>query len=170
MHLRHSLQVGALAVAIVTAPLRAHAAWTIAGSFGQGLEASPRSGAARATSLMVAPGYGVGEALRVELGLAGTVDAAKRGLFDFEVRPMLVVAPPGFPIYGRFVAAAVSLLHGPSAVGLGAALGVDTGPWSGVHFFFEGGVLPRRGVGPAGKQRLEWVAEGQAGIVYPLSL
>jgi hypothetical protein len=158
----------ALAAAVVAAPLSARGAWTLAGSFGQGVEVSPRSGVAQTTSLLVAPGYGLGEALRAELGLVTAVDSLNHGQLDLELRPMLVIAPSQFPAYGRLIVAGVNLARGPRSVAVGAALGIDSGLWSGLHLFLEGGALPRQGKGPGGKKQMEWIGEARAGLVYPL--
>lgn len=162
MHrLKHHVLSSCLVAAVCAAPLAtAHAGLTLATSLGYGYQVSPTS-QTDATSLMVAPGFGLGSLLRLELGILGAWDAARAGNtagLGLQFRPMLVVSPPVLPIYGRLVLAMVDPFASTRTVAYGAAGGVSVS-LGGLGLFAEAGVLPR-----SYNAVISWVVEGRAGL------
>ena len=112
------------------------------------------------TNLMIAPGYGFGTFLRAELGLVTAFGDAKNSDFDLELRPMLVIAPPVIPVYGRAVFAVTNLLgDGDTIIAYGGAVGVVFDLMDTVGVFAEAGLLPR-----SVNDTMTWIVEGRAGV------
>jgi hypothetical protein len=151
-----ALVLGLLAVAPA-----AHAGWIVEGSVGKGVVVSPKppSGVSRATqtNLMIAPGYTFIDILRFEVGLVGDLPDLQASKFNLQFRPMLVVAPPIFPLYGRAIFAVTNVLHGKTTIAYGAAAGFKLG-FGPVGVFAEAGVLPR-----SVASTINWVVEGRLG-------
>ena len=146
----------ALAVlAFCAVPLTAQAGFVVEGSVGKGLTVDPLDDTA--TNIMIAPGYGLGEILRLELGFAFNLPDV--GDFDLELRPMLVLDPPLFPVYGRLILGVTGLLS-DVVIAYGGALGVG-GSLFGIGAFAEVGVLPR-----SVADTMFWVIEGRLGVYY----
>lgn len=135
----------------------ARAGWIVEGSVGKGVSVSPKPVKATQTNLMIAPGYTLIDILRLELGVVGDLPDLKASKFDLELRPMIVVAPPIFPLYGRAIFAVTNMFHGKTTVAYGAAAGLKFGLGP-VGVFAEAGFLPRSVAGT-----IDWVIEGRLG-------
>jgi hypothetical protein len=164
------LRVLALALALTT-PAAASAGATLAFSVGSGWQTSPSE--RTPTNVMLAPGWAIGP-LRAEVGLAAaladvTNPTTGRADTELEVRPMLVIAPPTVPVYGRAILAVTNLVDGPRDVAYGGALGLSF-DLAGAGVFVEAGVLPRSVTValPAGgtDDELRWFVEGRVGVSY----
>ena len=150
-----ALVLGLLAVAPA-----ARAGWIIEGSVGKGVKVSPSPVKATMTNLMIAPGYTVIDILRLELGLVADLPDIKASNFDLQLRPMIVVAPPILPLYGRAIFAVTNLLHKngeKTTIAYGAAAGLKLGVGP-VGVFAEAGLLPR-----SVASKINWVIEGRIG-------
>ncbi len=132
--------VAALFTAAVAAPLPAFAGGIIEFSAGTGYMMSAPKGRTP-TTVMVAPGYGLGEMIRLELGVLAALGDVEGGTFDMELRPMLVLDPPLIPIYGRIIAG-VNLKEEPRQVVYGGAVGMSVS-LAGIGLFGEGAYVPR---------------------------
>ena len=147
---------------LALAPAVAHAGIILEGSVGKGVKVSPGDAAATQTNLMLTPGVTLlSDILRLEVGFVGDLPDIKNSKFDLQIRPMVVVAPPILPIYGRGIIAVVNLFHnnGPKTiVAYGAAAGLKFGLGP-VGVFAEAGLLPRSVAGT-----INWVIEGRAGV------
>ena len=154
-----------LVILVGVAPLRAaRADATLALSLGYGQQLTPTS-QTESTNLMVAPGFGIGNVLRIELGILGAVEASRPGSNSgpgLQFRPMLVISPPLLPVYGRLIVAAVDPFSAKRTLAYGAALGL-TVALSSVGLFVEAGILPR-----AYNTYFAWVLEGRAGVYFNL--
>jgi hypothetical protein len=151
-----ALVLGLLAIA----PAAARAGWIVEGSLGKGVKVSPKPATATQTNIMIAPGYTLLDILRLELGVVSDLPDVKASKFDLQFRPMLVVAPPIFPLYGRAIFAVANVLHnnGPKTVlAYGAAAGLKLG-FGPVGVFAEAGLLPR-----SVNSTISWVIEGRLG-------
>jgi hypothetical protein len=134
----------------------ARAGWIVEGSVGKGVSVSPKPVTATQTNIMIAPGYTVLDILRLEVGVLAALPDVKASKFDLEFRPMLVVAPPILPIYGRAIFAVANVLHKTQiAYGAAAGLKLGVGP---VGVFAEAGLLPR-----SVSSKIYWVIEGRIG-------
>lgn len=132
-----------VAGSIVMAPTSAQAGWVIEGSVGKGAQVSPSPVKAESTNVMVAPGYHLFSLLRLQLGLVGDLGDIEGRSFDLQVRPMIGIYPPLFPLYGRLIFAMQGLLDDPH-IAVGGAAGLKLGiPMTGLGVFAEVGVLPR---------------------------
>jgi hypothetical protein len=143
-------------------------------SIGSGAQQNPSSMERVPTNLMLAPGWGFAGILKLELGLAANLADVQSSRFDLELRPMLVVSPPLFPLYLRGITVVQNLLNGPTTAGYGGALGMSFGLF-GAGFFMEAGGLARTvtvstvtgGTSPPTSQNeLRWGFEGRAGAYY----
>ena len=150
------ITVIALVCGLWLGPLTANAGAIISGSLGGG--AVVKGGGSHPINIMIAPGYGLGEMIRLELGIVGDVANREGGGFDLGLRPMLVIDPPLIPVFVRVIAGVVNLLgDGPDdpQIVYGGALGIG-GSLFGFGMFLEAGILP---VGGASKI----ILEGRAG-------
>ena len=109
---------------------------------------------------MLAPGWGIGDWVRAELGLVTALGDTTGGKFDLELRPMFVLAPPMVPVYGRAIFAVTNLLNSPIVLAYGAAVGVGIS-LGGIGLFGEVGILPRSIAGT-----FVWILEGRLGVYY----
>ena len=126
-------------------------------SLGKGASVSPDT-VAQPLNLMVAPGVQIA-VIRLQLGLVADVPDVKDSEFDIGLRPMLTIAPPILPLYGRLVFAFNNLLNDERrTVSYGAALGLSFS-LAGVGIFAEAGVLPR-----SKNNVTSWVVEGRLGM------
>ncbi len=152
---------------------------TLAMSLGQEIQFKPPpSGQARATSLMISPGYQLDKMFRVELGINYMIDAMRRGKTDLQIRPTMTAEFfPGW--YARLHLGVAHLLDedaGEQRLSVGGSMGriVKMG---GVPFFGELGITPRTEMtmsertNPDGekKYRLFWIAEVRVGATYTFS-
>jgi hypothetical protein len=137
----------------------APAAWaglTVEGSYGKGVKLSPSPAKAEQSNFMIAPGVTF-PFLKLELGFAWDVPDTTPSKHNLELRPMLVIAPPLLPIYGRAIFAVTNLLHDKTTIAWGAALGLSIGLGP-IGIFAEAGVLPR-----SRDSKINWVLEGRIG-------
>ena len=149
---------------------------TLAMSLGQEFQFKPPPvGQARATSLMIAPGYQLDKMFRVEFGINYMIDAMRRGKTDLQIRPSMTAEFfPGW--YGRVHLGIAHLLDnddGEKRLSVGGSFGRIL-KLSGVPFFVEIGLTPRtemtmtERLEPDGekKYRLFWIAEMRIGATY----
>ncbi len=152
------------AAALCLAPRAARAGGMLEASLGLGWETSPDV-QRMPTNIMLAPGYTFADDIvRLELGLVGDLGDVENSKFDLELRPMVLVKPPLFPLYGRAFAGVSGLVEKPTALTYGAALGVRMGAL-GVGAFLEAGALRRR-VKIADVNKDTWIAEGRLGVYW----
>ena len=171
MHLARAAALS-LAVALAVAfPAAAHAGATLALSAGVGGQTAPSQ--RMPTNVMLAPGYALGP-IRAELGFVTALSDVPSPMTgktstELELRPMLVIAPPVSPLYGRVILAVTNLVDGPRDVAYGGALGLSFG-MLGANVFVEAGGLPRSVSVPQAsggtKDELRWVVEGRLGAGY----
>jgi uncharacterized membrane protein YqaE (UPF0057 family) len=160
--MRRWFQAALVLCSLALVPAAAHAGWILEGSVGKGATVSPSPVTATQTNLMLAPGVGLlSDILRLQVGFVGDLPDLKNSKFDLQFRPMLTVAPPILPIYGRAIFAVANVFHnnGPKtliAYGAAAGLKFGLGP---VGVFVEAGFLPR-----SIASRINWVIEGRAGV------
>ena len=147
----------ALVLCLLAVAPAARAGWILEASVGKGVQVSPSPVAATQTNLMLAPGFTFLSLLRLELGLVGELPDLKDSKFDLQLRPMLVVAPPILPLYGRAIFAVTNLLEGKTTIAYGAAAGFKLGVGP-VGVFAEAGLLPR-----SVASKISWVVEGRVG-------
>ncbi len=148
-------------VALLLVPRAAQAEFTLAGSAGFAFQVDP-SARVGAVNLMVTPGYQFLNVLRVELGILGAIENAIQQGTDvgLEFRPMLVLAPPAIPLYGRLIFASVDPFSDDRrtwAYGLGAGLAFGLGL---VELFGEVAAIPR-----SVNSTLYWLLEARFGAL-----
>jgi hypothetical protein len=150
----------ALVLGLLALAPTARAGWVLEGSVGKGVKVSPSPTAATQTNIMIAPGYAIADIVRLELGLVADLPDVKASNFDFQLRPMVVLAPPILPLYGRLIFA-VTNLRGPgdTVIAYGAAAGLKFGLGP-VGVFAEAGVLPQ-----SVASQMQWVIEGRLGAL-----
>ena len=146
------------AALVLVAPTAAHAGWIFNGSVGYGYQLDPNT-ETEGVNFMIHPGYTfLGDMLRAELGFV-TNRSSLDDDTDFQVRPMLVLDPPVFPLYGRAILA-VTNLKDDAVIAYGGAVGTSFSI-VGLGAFAEIGALPRS---VSGTQI--WVAEARAGAYF----
>jgi hypothetical protein len=146
----------ALVLSLLLFGSAAHAGFILEGSVGKGARVSPSPKGATQTNIMLAPGFTV-PFLRFELGILNELPDLKNSKYNLELRPMIVLAPPILPLYGRAIFGVTNLLHGKTSIAWGAAGGVKIGVGP-LGVFAEAGFLPRSISGT-----LVWVIEGRLG-------
>lgn len=151
------------ALALLLSPLTARAGWMFEGSAGSGFRFEPTPVERIPTNLMLAGGYSF-PVIKLELGLVGNLADVEHSKFDLDLRPMIVVKPPLFPVYARGILGVSGLVEGPSALTYGAALGVRLGAL-GLGVFAEAGVLSRR-LEIENREKDTWMAEGRLGVYW----
>jgi hypothetical protein len=137
--------VSVMLATVMLAPTPAKAGPLVEVSFGQGYRISPSPADALGFNFMVAPGYSLlAGVLKLELGIMGNLEDVEQREFDLNLRPMIVLKPPLFPVYGRAIFAIQGLVDSPVTVAYGGALGASFGiPFTGIGIFGEVGALPR---------------------------
>ena len=152
----HRILWGVLAVGLSLAPQQAEAKFVLETSVGKGFSIKPDV-AATPSTIMVAPGWGLGSMLRLHVGFLTAFGDAEDARLDFQIRPMLVIDPPVLPIYGRFIMAFINLReHQEFAYGGAIGVGGSLGP---IGLFGEFGIIP---VGEAAII----LAEARAGVYF----
>lgn len=152
---------------LLALPATARAGWIVEASVGKGARLSPSPVRAEPTNVMIAPGFTI-PFLRFEVGLVNSLPDVKDRKYDLEVRPMVVVAPPILPLYGRAIFAFANLLHSEQReLAYGAALGLKFGLGP-VGVFAEAGVLPRKRkftdeTQMTTRSQMAWILEGRLG-------
>ena len=162
--------LSAAALALLLGPAAARASLTVELSAGSGFRYDPSPTERTPTNVMVAPGYSFAGMLKLELGLVGNLGDVKGSKFDLDLRPMLVLSPPLFPIYARAIFAVTNLTNGPQKLQYGGALGTSFGAL-GFGGFLEAGLVPRvvELVDPttgAKSDKTFWLAEGRVGVCF----
>jgi len=152
-----------VASALLLAPLSARAGLLFEGSVGSGLTLSPHAGDRIPTNLMLTGGYSF-PMVKLELGVLGNLADVDDSKFDVDLRPMIVVKPPLFPVYARGILGVSGLVEGPSSLSYGAALGVRIGAL-GLGAFIEAGALAKR-IKVNDKDKDAWFAEGRLGVYW----
>jgi hypothetical protein len=157
--MRRWFQAALVLCLLAAAPAAARAGLMLEGSLGKGVKVSPSPTHATQTNLMLAPGVTLlSDILRLQVGFVGDLPDIKNSKFDLQFRPMLVVAPPILPIYGRAIFAVTNVLHGKTTIAYGAAAGLKIGLGP-VGVFAEAGLLPR-----SIASQINWVIEGRLGV------
>ncbi len=163
------LVLSAAALAILAGPAAARAGFVLEASAGSGLRWDPSPTERTPTNVMLAPGYGVGGVLKLELGVLANLADVKGSKFDVDLRPMVVVSPPLFPLYLRGIFAVTNLGSGPRNIQYGGALGLSFG-LLGVGAFVEAGIVPRvvevTTASGAKKDETHRLAEGRLGVYW----
>ena len=152
-----------VASALLLAPFSARAGLLFEGSIGSGFTLSPDSGNRIPTSIMATGGYSF-PMVKLELGVVGNLSDVESSEFDLDLRPMLVLSPPAFPLYGRIILGVTGLVEGPTAFNWGGAVGVRIGA-VGLGAFVEAGALSRK-IEVNGKEEDSWLAEGRLGFYW----
>jgi hypothetical protein len=141
---------------LLAAAPAAKAGIIVEGSVGKGAKLGPSPVKAEQTNIMIAPGVTF-PFLRLELGFAWDTPDLKDSKSNLELRPMVVIAPPILPLYGRVVFAVTNLIEGKTTVAYGGALGLSFGLGP-IGIFAEAGLLPR-----SRASQINWVVEGRLG-------
>lgn len=152
-----------VASALLLAPLSARAGLMLEGSVGTGVTLSPDSGNRIPTNLMLTGGYSF-PMVKLELGVVGNLSDVENSEFDVDLRPMLVLSPPAFPLYGRVILGVTGLVEGPTAFNWGGAVGFRIGA-VGLGAFVEAGALSRK-IKVNTKEEDSWFAEGRLGFYW----
>ncbi len=152
-----------VAFALLLAPYTARAGWLVEASAGSGFRWEPGPVERIPTNLMLTGGYSL-PVVKFELGLVGNLTDVENSKFDLDLRPMLVIKPPLFPMYARAILGVSGLVEGPAHVNYGGALGVRIGAL-GVGGFLEAGALSRR-IEIDDQKKDSWIAEGRVGIYW----
>jgi len=155
----------AVALALFLTPFSAHAGGIFEGSLGSGLRWDPKPTERIPTNVMIAAGYSF-PIVKLELGALANLADVEDSEFDVDLRPMIVVKPPLFPLYVRGILSYSNLIEGPKTFGYGAALGLRIGPPAvGVGAFLEAGALTKK-VKFGDVEEDVWFAEGRLGVYW----
>lgn len=159
------LGLAILVVALWSAPRAASAGPFVEGSLGLGWHVSPSLPAGAESrqpiNVMIAPGYGfLANLLKVQVGFAGSFGdvPAPNDVFQLQIRPMVTVQPPLFPLYVRGMLAFLDVTRDSRQTAYGAAAGLSFG-LLGLGVFGEVGALT---FSAGGSQN--WIVEGRAGV------
>lgn len=154
----------AVALALSLSPIAARAGGLFEGSVGSGLRWDPEPTERVPTTVMLAAGFSF-PVVKLELGALANLADVEDAKFDIDLRPMIVVKPPLFPLYFRGILSYGNLIEGPKTFGYGAALGVRIGPPIGVGAFLEAGALTKK-VKVGDVENDVWFAEGRLGVYW----
>jgi hypothetical protein len=162
--------------ALLASPAAARAGLLFEASVGSGVRAGIGTTERIPTNLMATIGFGFGSTLKLELGALANLGDARASYstagskLDFDLRPMIVIAPPLLPVYLRGIVGVTSLKVKPTRLSYGAAVGIGFGLF-GVGAFGEVGAMQHRyeivlpgGVGTVGKDG--WQLEGRVGLSF----
>ena len=159
------LVLGVAALAMLAGPAPASAGPLLELSVGSGFRFQPKTIERIPTNLMLTGGYSFAGTLKLELGAVANLGDVENSDFEVDLRPMVVVAPPAFPVYLRAILGVTGLVDGPRDINYGGALGWDLGAL-GVGVFIEAGALSRRIEVPTATGTAKdtvWIAEGRIG-------
>jgi hypothetical protein len=149
--------VVALAVLV---PAAAQASVILEASLGRGYTVKPTvDNKAGPVNVEIAPGIGLGEILRAELGFVWDLPNNGAGS-QLRLRPMLVFSPPIIPLYARLIVGMTDAFHSDRHFEFGGAVGVSASLF-GVGLFGEVGYVPQRSNGT-----LYSILEGRVGGYY----
>jgi len=165
--MRTPAAAAALALALST-PADARAGWFFEGSVGQGWEYKPGD-ARQPTNLMATVGLQLLDFLSLEAGGVASLANVEASKFDVQLRPMVELSIPAFPVYAKGIIGITGLANNPVKLQYGAGLGARFGA-GGLGIFFEAAVLPTNteavdAVGNKSNQ-LIWIAEGRIGLRF----
>jgi hypothetical protein len=181
--MRKFLVAATLLTAMILLPAAARAGFLLEASLGKGYQAAPTPRGWEQLNLEIAPGYApslpVLSMFRLQLGIVADFADKSNSSTNMEIRPMLSVVPPIFPLYGRLIFAVNNLFERNGSkreIAYGGALGVKIG-LPGIAFvpalgiFAEAGLIPRKrdfaatdaAGAPTVDSKLAWVVEGRAG-------
>ena len=165
---------------MILVPAAARAGFLVEASLGQGYQAAPTPREWERLNLEIAPGYApslpVLSMFRLQLGIVTDFGNKAGTKTDMELRPMISVVPPIFPLYGRVIFVVNNLLERGGTkrdVQYGAAVGARIGlpsigiiPSMGV--FAEIGALPGKRdfvdtTTLTTSSKTAWVLEGRVG-------
>jgi len=162
-----------LTLTLLAAPAAASAGPLLELSLGSGYRAGLGDAERIPTNVELTVGYGLAGMLKLEVGaLAGLGDVKKSihdqraGTMTWDIRPMVVVSPPLFPLYLRGIASFSDLGQKPVKPTFGGALGIGFGLF-GVGVFAEAGAVQHRYVVavPTGTIIKDgWQVEGRVGV------
>jgi hypothetical protein len=154
-------QIWAIAtVAVLAVPVTANAGFLVEGSLGTGFRTDPVDRVP--TSVMVAPGWGIADMLKLEAGFNFELGDIENRSFDFQFRPMVVLDPPAFPLYLRAVFVVDNIIEDfATNYGIGGAVGFSLG-LAGLSVFGEAGVIPYL------EGATVWVVELRAGVSWSM--
>jgi hypothetical protein len=161
-------------------PAAARAGLLVEASLGQGYQAAPAPHGWERLNLEIAPGFApslpVLSMFRLQLGIVTDFGNKAGTKTDMELRPMLSIVPPIFPLYGRVIFVVSNLMESGGTkreIAYGGAVGMRIGlPSIGIipslGVFAEVGALPRKrdfsnGTATGTDSKLAWVIEGRAG-------
>ncbi len=158
------LGLAILAVALWAAPRAASAGPFVEGSLGLGWDVNAPTGveSRQPLNIMIAPGYGLlADLIKIQVGVAGSgFGDRSNDTFRLQIRPMVTVSPPLFPLYVRGILAFIDVTHSDtSRTAYGAAAGLSF-KLVAIGIFAEVGALTSSpSIGPR-----EWIVEGRAGV------
>ena len=164
-----------LALTLLASPVAARAGFLFEASVGSGVRAGIGSAERIPTNVMATFGYGFTDMLKLEVGALANLGDAKASFstggskFDVDLRGMVVISPPLFPLYLRGIAGVTSLKEKPTSFTYGGAVGVGFGLF-GVGAFGEVGAMQHRYEialptgGTVGKDG--WQLEGRLGLSF----
>jgi hypothetical protein len=147
-------------VALLAVPITANAGFVVEGSLGTGFRTDPVDRVP--TSVMAAAGWGITDMLKAELGFNFELGDIENQSFDFQLRPMVVLDPPVFPLYLRAIFVVDNLIEDlDTNYGIGGAVGFSAG-LAGISIFGEAAVIPYL------EGATVWVAEARAGVSWSM--
>ncbi len=163
-----------LASAALALPSAASAGPLVEVSLGSGLQAGVGDVTRIPTNVGLAAGYGFAGMLKLEVGAFASLGDVKTSVNDasahktnVDVRGMVVVSPPLFPIYLRGIVGVTNLVTGKSKATYGGALGASFGMF-GVGAFVEAGAMQRTYTvtlpGGLSASKDGWQVEGRVGV------
>jgi len=164
-----------LTLALLASPLAARAGgFLFEASVGSGVRTGVGDTERIPTNIMATLGFGFTDMLKLEVGaVANLADASASfstasSSLDVDVRGMVVVSPPLFPLYFRGIAGATSLTAKPVKFTWGGAVGIGFGLF-GIGAFGEVGAMQKYyqvadPVTTAVTEQKGWQVEGRLGI------
>ncbi|HYG66969.1 MAG TPA: hypothetical protein VD838_04895 [Anaeromyxobacteraceae bacterium] len=117
------------------------------------------------TSIMVAPGVGLLPMLSFHVGLLTRPNADRGDDVDIDVRPMLTIKPPLFPLYARGIVAIPTVIDGTKRIDAGGALGLKFGLF-GVSIFSEVAYLANVKEYGTTAVHPDWIVDGRIGLAF----
>ena len=173
------LHLGLLALALLVVPAAASAGGLhLELSVGSGVTAGVGTTERIPTTLGATVGYGLTDMLKLQVGafvgLGDVKNSTVSSTFDdknLDLRGMVVVAPPVFPLYFRGIVGITDLVKGKEDFTWGGAVGMSFGLF-GIGGFLEAGGMQRNFTysvpgAPAGTPEASqkgWQVEGRFGV------